>query len=259
MSVARALVAGLSRPLLVVGLMFALAAQAGGQAPRADDPVARHQQMLAAAVTKGDERQAHEAMAFLARYRDDPRVVKALAAALKGTAAIAAVAAGQLAALERPAAVPPLLARARSKAVWKQPARLRPLLDALAVTGTGRAASLYFKAMKHANMECARAGIRAMAGLRAGRRAAVERMIGYLESLGGSMRDIRATTARKRYDALSADLVGSITALTGQSFTTDTTAMRRWWRKNKAKVKDKLKPEKKEEAKRQRSKVKDGA
>jgi len=52
----------------------------------------------------------------------------------------------------------------------------------------------------------------------------------------------------------SGALLFAICAMTGHSFTADTTAMRRWWKKNRKKVPDRLEGKKGEKKKDQRSK-----
>jgi hypothetical protein len=242
---------------MLVGLTL-LANVATAQAG-SDDPVKRHLALLEEGIRKGDDRQAIEAMGLLRRRSEDPRVLKAFINALARPHPVGTEAALHLGALEEVRAVPALIARARVRTrELKKPDRKRlvAILQALGAIGDGRAAPALLKAMKHPDPEVARTAIQAMVGLRSRRHRAIERMIGYLESLGSSLRNPSATTGRKRYEALSGYLVATLSGMTGHPFTADTTAMRRWWRKNKKKVPDRVKRKKKkggEEKKKKKS------
>jgi len=241
---------------MLVGLML-LTSVASGQAG-GDDPVTRHLALLEEGIRKGDDRQAIEAMGLLRRRSEDPRVLKAFTTALARPHPVGTEAALHLGALRETRAVPALIARARIRAVKKQDRkRLVAILQALGAIGDGRAAPVLLKAMKHPDLEVAGTAIQAMGGLRSHRHRAIERMIGYLESLGSSLQSPTATTGRKRYEALSGSLAATISAMIGHGFTADTTAMRRWWKKNKKKVPDRLKGEEKARKKGQGERAKE--
>lgn len=232
-------------------LACASAVFAQDETPPKPDPaqIERHEALLDDAFRRKDERQAREAVRLLASYPGDPRAAKALLDAAKRPGAAGRDAVAHLVAVARARpmgvdVVPVLTRLLGSRRVLKDSNRARTICMSLGAIGDGRAASTLMKLMKHDDLAIAGAAIAGASGLQSRRHKVIERMIGDLESLGSSMRDSREPKKRERYAMLSGAYAGAINAMTGQYFGTDTIEIRRWWKKNKRKVPDRIKPKK---------------
>jgi len=216
--------------------------------------VERHEALLTEALKKKDERQAREAIRLLGKHPGDPRAAKAL---LRATAVAGAVGRDAVVHLVEVAAkrpkgvdvVPRLIALLAKKSTLKDVARARTICSVLGAIGDGRAVPRLIKLMRHRDLSIASAAIGAAPGLKSRRHKVIERMIGDLESLGSQMRSSREPAKRNRYAMLSDAYAGAINAMTGQYFGTDTIEIRRWWKKNKKKVPNTIKPAKKKKKK----------
>ncbi len=250
---------------LLFAIAIATASAAQDEQPPAPDPaqIERHEALLDEALRRKDERQAREAVRLLANYPGDPRAAKALLAAAKRPGAVGRDAVAHLVAVARARpkgvdVVPTLTRLLGSRRVLKDSNRARTICLTLGAIGDGRAASTLMKLMKHDDLAIAGAAIGAATGMKSRRHKIIERMIGDLESLGSSMRDSREPKKRERYAMLSGAYAGAINAMTGQYFGTDTIEIRRWWKKNKRKVPNRIKPKREEKGREGASEKRDG-
>lgn len=231
----------------VAGFAPSVPAQAKpGDAPEADPKAAvtRHVSMLTDALAAKDERQAVEALTYLARYPKDSRVVPALGKALQRSGKVGEIAAGALGTVGGKKAAGVLASAIKKKATRKDTVRAIAILGALGEIGTREAIKPLLREIDARDDRIALAAVGSLPRVRVGRRQVIGRLISRLESVVSRR---KTESDSRKIQALAARigaLTGAINQMTGQDFVHNPTLIRRWWKKNRKKVADKLPPPK---------------